>query len=73
MNFKAAVAIVIDIEGGDKVVNHPDDPGGLTKWGISLRAFPELGEEGIRNLSREGAERLYLARYWIPAFCEEMP
>lgn len=65
--------MILDIEGG--LTNRPkrDDPGGLTNWGISLAAFPELGEEGIRNLTREGAKALYLEHYWRPSRAELMP
>lgn len=72
MKFEDAIEIVLVIEGGGKIVNHSSDPGGLTKWGISLRAFPELGVEGIRNLTREGAIKLYLNQYWMPN-CELVP
>ena len=33
--FAEAVEVVLDHEGG--LVNHPDDPGGVTNFGISLR------------------------------------
>ncbi|HYX32603.1 MAG TPA: glycosyl hydrolase 108 family protein [Oligoflexus sp.] len=62
MRFEDAVEVILDIEGG--VANHPNDPGKLTKWGISLRAFPELGESGILNLTREDAAGIYREHYW---------
>jgi lysozyme family protein len=73
MRFEDAVEVILDIEGG--LANRPkrDDPGGLTNWGISLAAFPELGEEGIRNLTREGAKALYLEHYWRPSKAELVP
>lgn len=40
--FSAALAIVLRHEGG--FVNDPDDPGGATKFGISLRWLKEAGE-----------------------------
>lgn len=72
MRFEDAVEIVLVIEGGGRIVNHSSDPGGLTKWGISLRAFPELGADGIRNLTREDAIQVYLEQYWMPT-CERAP
>ncbi len=65
--------MILDIEGG--LANRPrrDDPGGLTNWGISLAAFPELGEDGIRQLTRDGAKTLYLEHYWKPSKSESMP
>lgn len=50
---------VIEREGG--YVNHPDDPGGETKFGISKRAYPELD---IRNLSVSKAREIYYRDYW---------
>ena len=49
----------IKLEGG--LVNNPDDPGGLTKYGISQRAYPELD---IERLTMEEAEWVYKVDYW---------
>ncbi|MDQ3235465.1 MAG: hypothetical protein M3Q07_26950 [Pseudobdellovibrionaceae bacterium] len=66
MGFQEAVRLILELEGGGRIVSHPDDPGGLTKYGISLRAHPELGAEGIRNLTEEEAIEIYRNKYWIP-------
>lgn len=58
-HFPRAVAILIDIEGG--YVNHPDDPGGETKYGISKRAYPK---EDIATLTVERATAIYRRDYW---------
>lgn len=50
-------------EGGGVVHEVPGDPGGLTKWGLSQRANPDLD---IANLSREDAIEAYRERYWTP-------
>jgi len=39
------------------------DAGGLTKYGISQRAYPNLD---IRNLTLEDAKRIYKRDYWYP-------
>jgi lysozyme family protein len=52
---------VLLVEGG--LVNHPNDPGGVTNFGISLRAYPQLGESGIRALTRDDAARIYYTDY----------
>jgi lysozyme family protein len=70
LKFEDAVEVILDIEGG--LVNHPDDPGLLTKWGISLRSFPELGMDGIINLTRGDAARIYREHYWSKV-CYKMP
>lgn len=62
--FDRAVEHVLEVEGG--LVEHPEDPGGLTNMGISLAAFPSLGRDGILNLTPEEARALYLEHYWAP-------
>lgn len=51
---------VVDREG--LLVDHPDDPGGLTKYGISQRAYPNLD---IRNLTRADAIHIYQRDYLV--------
>ena len=65
--FEAAVKNVLESEGG--LVDHPRDPGGITNMGISLRAYPYLGPDGIRNLTRAEAIYIYRRDYWdrVPA------
>lgn len=36
-NFDQAINVILEHEGYDKFTNDPADPGGATKWGISLR------------------------------------
>lgn len=66
-NFAHAFAQVIGHEGG--YVNHPDDPGGETKFGVSKRAYPD---EDIANLTLERAKELYYRDYWekLPALTD---
>jgi lysozyme family protein len=56
--FDDAFAAVIGVEGG-----LTDDSGGLTKFGISQRAFPTLD---IRNLTMAAAKLIYQSHYWNP-------
>lgn len=66
--FAACVAFVVDrLEGGGRLI---EDSGGLTRWGISQRAYPELD---IRNLSRESAVGLYFRDYWSPMHAGQLP
>ena len=67
---------IIAREGGDKVTNDPLDPGGLTKFGISQRAYPDLD---IANLTYEQAKDIYIRDYFmrpgfykLPAELQEM-
>lgn len=63
-SFNEAIGAVLRHEGG--LVDDPDDPGGVTNFGISLRAFPELGRGGIINLTQAEAEAIYQRNYWAP-------
>lgn len=57
--FSSAACFVIDrLEGGGSVVT---DTGGLTRWGISKRAHPDVD---VASLSRSGALAIYHSRYW---------
>lgn len=42
--FNHWITPVLQHEGWDKLVNDPDDPGGITKWGWSLRTLKTLGD-----------------------------
>jgi lysozyme family protein len=73
MDFQAAVRLILELEGGARIVSHPKDPGGLTKYGISLKAHPELGPEGIRKLTKEAAIGIYRKGYWEPLGLDRFP
>ena len=68
MSFDRAFEMVIGHEGG--LVENPADPGGLTKFGISQRAYPH---EDIRNLTLERAKELYHRDYWAPIKGDQLP
>lgn len=40
--FERAIEITLEHEGG--FVNHPEDPGGATNWGVSLRYLRKRGD-----------------------------
>lgn len=60
MTFDECVEIILKMEGG--FVNHPNDPGGATNFGISARAYPHLD---IRCLTRDEAKEIYRRDYWM--------
>lgn len=66
MDFARAVAIEIRLEGGPRLVR---DTGGLTKYGISQRAFPNLD---IASLTLDHAEQIYHDYYWAAANCDNV-
>lgn len=66
--FNAALNIVLAFEGG--YVADPADPGGVTKFGISQRAYPTLD---IANLTLEDASVIYQRDYWEPLGLDGKP
>lgn len=59
--FDEAFDRLIGHEGG--YVNHPADPGGETKFGISKRSYPDVN---IRTLTVDGAKAIYRRDFWLP-------
>ncbi|GAA0238123.1 glycosyl hydrolase 108 family protein [Castellaniella daejeonensis] len=70
ITFDTAFERLIGHEGG--YVNHPDDPGGETNWGITKRTAAEDGYTGnMRDLTRDQAKEIYRTAYWGRARCDE--
>lgn len=79
----AFVAWILRAEGG--YVDDPDDPGGATRYGISLRYLRGKGGLGdidgdgvvdaddIRALTEQDAIRFFLDDFWSPCRCDELP
>lgn len=72
--FERALAVVLEHEGG--LAEHPSDPGGVTKFGVSLRYLQSLGvrvgdldgdgdvdADDVRGMTREQAAAIY-RRMW---------
>ncbi len=68
-NFAKALDVVLHHEGG--YVNHPNDPGGETIYGISRRSHPDVWAKGRPTL--EDAKRIYHRDYWLPIKADAMP
>lgn len=68
------VDAVLGSEGG--YVNIAADRGGPTNWGITqstLINYASLaGTSDIKALTREGAIKIYLQRFWIEDHCEDI-
>lgn len=67
-SFERAFEAIIGHEGG--YVNHPDDPGGETKYGITKRSYPK---ENIRGLTLERAREIYKRDFWDRIRGDELP
>lgn len=61
---------IIRAEGGGVLVHDPNDRGGLTKYGISQKAYPQLD---IPSLTEADARAIYERDYWKPCQCEALP
>ena len=48
----------------------PDDPGGLTKYGIDQRSHPKVA---IRLLTESQAKEIYWREYWTANACDSYP
>jgi lysozyme family protein len=77
--FEEAIPIVL-LHEGSKFTNDPDDPGGATKWGITLRSAQEdlldldlnhdgtVTEEELKNITKEEASAYYKRRWWLDSY-----
>lgn len=68
MKFEDCIGFVLKWEGGYS--NHPEDPGGETKFGIAKKFYPKLD---IKNLTREEAIAIYKRDYWDKNNMAEIP
>lgn len=72
MNFEKAFERLLGHEGG--FVDHPRDPGGATRYGITQRVAREHGYRGdMRELPLAEARRIARIAYWDAVRADEMP
>lgn len=74
--FHQALAVVLRHEGG--YVDHPADPGGATKFGITLSTLSRwrgkaVTKAEVRALGRDEAAAIYRAGYWDPVRGDDLP
>jgi lysozyme family protein len=69
--LSAAVAFVLAKETGE-LTDRPDDPGGLTKFGIALNRHPELTANDVRAMTAAQASGIFVDQYW-PTRADELP
>ncbi|HWK79583.1 MAG TPA: glycosyl hydrolase 108 family protein, partial [Thermomicrobiales bacterium] len=74
--FEAAVEHVLKHEGG--FVQHPRDPGGATKFGITRETLSRAkgrraSINDVRRLSRKEAIAIYRQLYWDTVRADELP
>ena len=72
MNFERAFEKLLGHEGD--FVDHPKDPGGATRYGITQRVARANGYEGdMRNFPLSEAKRIARKDYWDAVRADEMP
>ena len=76
-DFRRALDFVLRWEGF--ISNDPQDPGGLTIWGISYRSHPKevMEIEELFNKQKKDeafaiAEKIYYENYWLKANCDQL-
>lgn len=75
-SYDEALRRVLAHEGG--YVNHPSDPGGPTKFGITIATYrryvkPDASAADIRNMQLPQAKEIYRRGYWNVLRCDELP
>jgi lysozyme family protein len=72
MNFEKAFEKLLGHEGG--FVDHPRDPGGATRYGITQRVAVAHGYQGeMRELPVAEARRIARIAYWDAVRADEVP
>lgn len=74
--FQACLEIVFGGEGG--FVNDKFDPGGATKFGITIRTLAsyrgdDVSVDDVANLTKDEARDIYRSMYWNVMKCEQLP
>lgn len=73
--FPTALAFTLREEGG--WVDNPDDPGGMTNKGITLRTLQSYQHNAtvndLRNISDATTSRIYRRQYWSIMGCDNLP
>lgn len=72
MTFDDAFHKLLGHEGG--YVDHPKDPGGATRWGVTERVARATGYSGhMRDFPVELAKAIYRRDYWDAVKADQLP
>lgn len=74
--FEMTIKHILEEEGG--YVKHPNDRGGPTKYGVTLKFYrgsvdPDATEQDIKGLSIEEAKKIYKDHFWIDTGYHDLP
>lgn len=76
LDFDKAFGFVISKEGG--YVNHPNDRGGSTNFGICQSTFDQFRESmgmptlSVLHIEHHEVVKIYKYNYWLPAGCDKL-
>lgn len=75
-NFSASLALTLEFEGGYS--DHPADPGGATKYGITRAVLADwrgraVSKADVQAMTRSEAEAIYRRNYWDGVGGDELP
>jgi lysozyme family protein len=74
-NFETCLSKLLVHEGN--FVNHPEDPGGMTNLGVTIKVWEEwvghpVSEKEMRNLTPLMVGPLYKRKYWDACHADEL-
>lgn len=78
-SFEFVWSQLIGHEGGDKYTNDPDDPGGPTKYGVTLKTLQAyrrdygLTADDVKKLNLSTAQAIFKAKYWNTVRADDLP
>lgn len=75
-SYDGSLARLLVHEGG--YTNHPSDPGGPTKFGITIFDYRKYVKPGataadVKAMTLDEAKRIYRAKYWDAQRCDALP
>jgi lysozyme family protein len=73
-SFDDCFARLMENEGGYVYRPNASDPGGETRWGITLNVARKWGYMGaMQDLPQDTAKEIARAWYWTPYRCDQLP
>jgi len=75
-NFRRCFEWLMEHEGG--FVNHPNDPGGMTNWGVTKATYErfiwrDVTEAEMRSLTQDDVRPIYRQIYWDKVRGDDLP
>ena len=75
-NYQQCLEMILHHEGG--YVNHPEDPGGATNLGVTLRVYQEwigrkVTTDMMERLQVSDVAPIYKKNYWSRLKCDDLP